>query len=73
MSPCAGDTGAVELNVVVAGTGSPVNCDPLPMKKLPEILAVVVTLPAKLAKLPVYVGKYAATLAFEYDSGKPVS
>ena len=41
----------------------PVSNEPLPTKKLPEIFAVVVTLPCSAAKLPVYVGKYVATLA----------
>ena len=43
----------------------PVSNEPLPIKKLPEMLAEVVTLPCSATKLPVYVGKYAATLAFE--------
>jgi hypothetical protein len=34
---------------------------------------VVVTLPCKLAKLPVYVGRYVATSALEYPAGNPVS
>ena len=43
----------------------PVSNEPLPIKKLPEMFAVVVTLPCSAAKLPVYVGKYAATLELE--------
>ena len=37
------------------------------------MLAVVVTLPANASKLPVYVGKYAATFELPYVSGMPVA
>ena len=37
------------------------------------MLAVVVTLPVRAVKLPVYVGKNASTLALAYVSGSPVS
>ena len=39
----------------------------------PVTLAVVVTLPVRATRLPVYVGKYAATSALPYVAGSPVS
>ena len=47
--------------------------DPVVLMLPPAMLPVVVTLPVSAARLPVYVGRYAATLALPYVAGSPVN